>query len=81
NNCPSMTLDGSGNTQSCPSDPGLVCVQGCFTDTSQAGNDAYFALSDCVQTNCEDPCYTNYDQTACGTCQQNNCSSELQACQ
>jgi len=81
NGCPNMAAAGSGTAQTCPSDAGLVCVQGCFSNSSQAGNDAFFAILDCVQTNCQDPCIDNYNQQNCQDCETQHCSTEIGNCQ
>jgi len=56
------------------------CLQGCAGSASQDAIALYQAAATCVQNKCKTQCGGS-DQAACASCQQQNCSNEILACQ
>ena len=81
--CPQPAESGTAST--CPSDPGLLCYQDCFTATDQASTELLFDMSNCFLAArgpggaCEADC-ADASSTTCTPCIQNACATQINAC-
>jgi hypothetical protein len=77
--CPSLPAE-TGDAATCPVDPGLTCIDGCFVDSDQQAVDLFIALYYCMLDFCYTECYTENFGSNCNNCGMGSCSAELGAC-
>lgn len=78
--CPPLVLDQSGDAETCPTEPGLVCIQACNSEGDEEGSDLANIAGGCMYQNCNAECAGAWQSTACTTCRDENCATEWQAC-
>ena len=79
--CPPPAEHQSGDEQSCPTDPGIVCYNECFGKSNQDAVDKLMAYNECVWANCKIECASNPGDQACTDCIMAHCEAEGMACQ
>ena len=63
----------------CFGDPN--CPSLCFWSATLIAQDLYDAVNYCINSNCSEECGSGGEPGACPTCQMDNCSAEMMACQ
>jgi hypothetical protein len=80
--CPEPEQNHTGGASTCPSNPGLVCHQDCYTAADADAVVKMRAWLFCMEEQCYEPCYgPNSDSTDCQNCYMAACSAEVDACQ